>query len=79
MNAPFERKNSRFTLLFEGYAMLILADMPIAKTAALLRYDEKSLVKIKRYWINKAVDGMYLHDVAKLAIDETSFKRDISS
>jgi transposase len=31
VNAPFERKNSRFTLLFEGYAMLILADMPIAK------------------------------------------------
>jgi transposase len=75
VNAPFERKNSRFTLLFEGYAMLILADMPIAKTAALLRCDEKSLVKIMRYWINKAVDGMDLHDVAMLAIDETSFKR----
>ena len=24
MSAPFERKNSRFTLLFEGYAMLLL-------------------------------------------------------
>jgi len=75
VNAPYERKNSRFTLLFEGYAMLILADMPIAKTAALLRCDEKSLVKIMRYWINKAVDSMDLKDVAMLAIDETSFKR----
>ena len=75
VNASFERKNSRFTLLFEGYAMLILADMPIAKTASLLRCDEKSLVKIMRHWINKAVDGMDLHDVAMLAIDETSFKR----
>ena len=75
VNAPFERKNSRFTLLFEGYAMLILADMPISKTAALLRCDEKSLVKIMRYWIGKAVDSMDLHDVAMLAIDETSFKR----
>jgi transposase len=75
VNAPFERKNSRFTLLFEGYAMLILADMPIAKTSALLRCDEKSLVKIMRHWINKAVDSMNLHDVAMLAIDETSFKR----
>ena len=75
VNAPYERKNSRFTLLFEGYAMLILADMPIAKTAALLRCDEKSLVKIMRHWINKAVDGMDLRDVAMLAIDETSFKR----
>jgi len=75
INAPYERKNSRFTLLFEGYAMLILADMPIAKTAALLRCDEKSLVKIMRYWVNKAVDSMDLKDVAMLAIDETSFKR----
>jgi transposase len=75
VNAPFERKNSRFTLLFEGYAMLILADMPIAKAAALLRCDEKSLVKIMRYWINKAVDAMDLRDAAMLAIDETSFKR----
>lgn len=75
VNASYERKNSRFTLLFEGYAMLILADMPIAKTSALLRCDEKSLVKIMRYWINKAVDSMDLKDVAMLAIDETSFKR----
>jgi len=75
VSAPYERKNSRFTLLFEGYAMLIMADMPIAKTAALLRCDEKSLVKILRYWVNKAVDKMDLSEIAKLAIDETSFKR----
>lgn len=74
-NAPYERKNSRFTLLFEGYAMLIMADMPIAKTASVLRCDEKSLVKIMRYWVKKAVDGMDLFDVIMLAIDETSFKR----
>ena len=74
-NAPFERKNSRFTLMFEGYAMMILPDMPIAKTAALLRCDEKSLVKIMRHWVNKAVDELDLSDLLNLAIDETSFKR----
>lgn len=75
VNAPFERKNSRFSLLFEGYAMLLLADMPIARTAALLRCDEKSLVKIMRYWVSKAVSGMDLREVTMLAVDETSFKR----
>lgn len=75
VSAPFERKNSRFTLLFEGYAMLILADMPIAKTAALLRCDEKSLASIMRHWVGKAVAGTDLSDVAMLAIDETSFRR----
>lgn len=75
VNAPFERKNSRFTLLFEGYAMMLLADAPIAKAAAWLRCDEKALTKILRYWVNKAVDAMDLSDVINLAIDETSFKR----
>jgi len=75
INAPYERKNSRFTLLFEGYAMLIVADMNVAKTAALLRCDEKALTSILRYWVNKAVADMDLEDVAMLAIDETSFKR----
>jgi len=75
VNAPFERKNSRFTLMFEGYAMLILADMPISKTAKLLRCNEKSLVSIMRYWVNKAVESTGLSDITTLAIDETSFKR----
>jgi len=75
INAPFERKSSRFTLLFEGYAMMLLADAPIAKAAQWLRCDEKALTKILRYWVNKAVDAMDLSDVINLAIDETSFKR----
>lgn len=75
VNAPFERKNSRFTLLFEGYAMLLMGDAPIAKVAHWLRCDEKSLVKILRHWVNKAVAGMSLEDITMLAIDETSFRR----
>lgn len=75
VNAPFERKNSRFTLLFEGYAMLIMADMPRAKAAQLLRCNEKSLAEILSYWVNKAVEERPLDNVSSLAIDETSFRR----
>ena len=75
VNAPFERKNSRFTLLFEGYAMLILADMPRAKAAEVLRCDEKSLATILNYWVDDAVKNRSLNDVERLAIDETSFHR----
>jgi transposase len=52
VHAPFERKNSRFTLSFEGYAMLLLKDMPIAGAARLMRCNEKSLTSILRYWVN---------------------------
>ena len=75
VDAPWARKSSRFTLLFEGYAMLILADMPILKASKLLRCNEKSLVRILRYWVNKAVDEDDLSTVTALSIDETSFKR----
>lgn len=74
-NAPWARKFSEFTLLFEGYAMLILADMPIRKAAALLRCNEKSLVRIMRHWVGKAVKEDDLSDVRGISIDETSFKR----
>ena len=72
INAPFERKNSRFTMMFEGYAMLILADMPRSKAAKVLRCNEKSLASILTYWVNEAVNRQDLKKVERLAIDETS-------
>lgn len=75
INAPFERPNSRFTLLFEGYALMIMADVPRRKASELLRCDEKSLASILSYWITKAVEEQNLSDVSRIAIDETSFKR----
>lgn len=73
--APWERKNSRFSLLFEGYAMLILADMPILKASKILRCNEKSLTRMLRHWVKKAVNEDKPGDVSSLSIDETSFKR----
>lgn len=75
INAPFERKGSRFTTYFEGYAMMLMADMPRAKAARLLRCDEKSMASMLSYWVGKAVDERSLGDVARLALDETSFRR----
>lgn len=75
VNAPFERKNSRFTLMFEGYAMLLLADMPRAKASKALRCNEKALASILNYWVDNAVESRALDDVTMLAIDETSFRK----
>jgi len=75
VEAPWARKHSRFTLLFEGYAMLILADMPILKASKVLRCNEKSLTRMMRYWVEKAVDTDDLSKVTALSVDETSFKR----
>ena len=62
-------------LLFEGYAMMIMADVPRRKASRLLRCNEKTLASILSYWVNQAVEALDLSDVTKLAIDETSRKR----
>ena len=75
VTAPWARPTSRFTLLFEGYTMLLLADMPVRKTSQLLKCNEKSLARIMRYWVQKAVDEDNLSNTRYLSIDETSFKK----
>jgi transposase len=75
VNAPWARKFSRFTLQFEGYAMLILQDMPILPASEILQCNEKALTRILRYWVGKAVDEDDLSEVTTIGVDETSFLR----
>lgn len=73
VDAPWARKFSRFTMQFEGYAMVVLQEMPILPASELLRCNEKSLTRILRYWVGEAVDEDDLSDVTDIGIDETSF------
>lgn len=75
VNAPFERKSSRFTLMFEGYAMMLLPDLPRARAAKVLRCNEKTLEAMMHHWVGRADEARSLASVARLAIDETSFRR----
>jgi Transposase and inactivated derivatives len=73
--APWARPKSRFTLLFEAYAMLLLSDMPVLKVQKALRCGYGGLVGILRHWVEKAVVEDDLSQVRALCVDETSFKR----
>jgi len=75
VTAPWARKNSRFTLLFESYAMLLVEKLPVEQARKLLRISHTSLTNILRHWVHKMVDADNLGGVDLLAIDETSFKR----
>ena len=61
--------------MFEGYAMMILANVPRRKASKLLRCNEKSLASILSYWVNRAADKQDLSNVTKMALDETSKRR----
>lgn len=73
--APFARKESRHTLLFEGMALLIARDMPISRTAKLMLCNEKTVAGIMRYWVNEARGRKSLEWLTSLAVDETSMRR----
>ena len=72
---PWARAKSRFTLLFESYAMLLMRDMPVEKVRQLLRCSHTALTGILRYWVEKAVAEDTLADVKVVCVDETSHRR----
>lgn len=75
VTAPWARPNSRYTLLFESYAMLLLQSMPVENARKLLRISHTSATGILRYWVFKAVKEDDLSNINAICIDETSFKR----
>lgn len=75
VTAPWARPGSRYTMLFESYAMLLLKSMPINQARKLLRISHTSLSNIMKYWVYKAVNAENLSKVKAICVDETSFKR----
>lgn len=75
VEAPWARKGSRYTLLFESYAMLLMKAMPVENARKLLRVSHTLMRRILKYWVEKAVGNDDLSQVRAICIDETSFKR----
>lgn len=75
VEAPWCRPYSRYTLLFESYAMLLCQNMTLDAARKLLRISHTSLTNLVCYWVEKAVKADDLSQVRQLCIDETSFKR----
>lgn len=75
VTAPWARPGSRYTLLFESYAMLLMKSMPVENARKLLRVSHTSMRRILKYWVNRAVESDDLSEVNSICVDETSFKR----
>jgi len=72
---PWGRERSRYTLLFEAYAMLLAEKLPLEQARKFLRISHTSLTNIVTYWVNKRVAADDLSNVFALCIDDTSFLR----
>ena len=75
VTAPWSRPGSRYTMLFESYAMLLVKSMPVNQARKVLRISHTSLTFILRYWVRKAVREEDLSEVRSICVDETSFRK----
>lgn len=74
VKAPWARKNSGFTLLFEAWVMELSKHLPVAVIAKLIGVNDKRLWRFIKYYVNEARKLEDYSDVDSIGVDETSKK-----
>lgn len=72
---PWSRSTSHFTLLFDAWAMRLMAEMPVNAAARELREHDTRMWRIFHHYVEKAMAELDLTAVKRIAIDETSSRR----
>lgn len=72
VKVPWARKGSRFTLLFEQAALILVREMPVLAASRIMQISDKGLWRIVFHYVNKAISGLDLSYVQSLGVDETS-------
>ena len=76
VSVPWAREGSGFTLLFEGFVMMLIeSEMPMNKVGVLLGENAHRLWTIFNYWIKRAYEADKPSQITKLGFDETSRKK----
>ena len=75
-SAPLcEHGGSRFTLLFEQAALVLVREMPVAAAARIIGVTDQRLWRIVEHYVTKAVERMDLSRLRAIGLDETAAKR----
>ena len=75
MEVPWAREGSGFTLLFEGFVLALVKEMPVAAVARLVGEYDTRLWRILHHYVEAARDELDFGDVTRMGVDETSAKR----
>jgi len=76
VSVPWSEKYSRFTLMFEAFAVRVIqAAGSLQAAAGLLRLDWSSVQRIMERAVERGLNRRLLEDVACVGIDEKSFGR----
>ena len=72
---PWARPGSRFTLLFEQAALILVREMPVLAAARFIGITDKRLWRIVEHYVRRAVAALDLGSVRAVGLDETASKR----
>ncbi len=75
ITVPWAREGSRFTLLFEQAAMILVREMPVLAAARIMAITDKRLWRIVEHYVGQAVARLALGGLRAVALDETASKR----
>ena len=75
ISVPWARKGSRFTLLFEQAALLLVREMPVLAAARIMEITDQRLWRIVLHYVGQAVARLDLTRVTAIGLDETAAKR----
>jgi transposase len=75
IEVPWARKGSKFTLLFEQAAMILVREMPVLTTAAILEMTDKRLWRIVEHYVKTAMNAIDLSTLKAFSLDETKSRK----
>jgi transposase len=75
IEVPWARKGSKFTLLFEQAAMLLVREMPVLTTARILEMTDKKLWRIVLHYVRAAMSKLDLSKLKAFSLDETKSRK----
>jgi len=75
ITVPWARKGSKFTLLFEQAALLLVKEMPVLAAARIMEITDKRLWRIVLHYVNEALAKFDLSTLQAFSMDETKGRK----
>jgi transposase len=75
INVPWARKGSKFTLLFEQAALILVREMPVLAAARIMEIQDKKLWRIVSHYVSINLAKLDLSGLKAIGLDETASKR----
>ena len=75
IKVPWAREGSRFTLLFEQVALMLVREMPVLAAARIIGISDQRLWRIVAHYVTKAVERLDLTRLKAIGLDETAARR----